>query len=272
MMHTLGFIGAGNMAEAIARGAIDKGVLPPEGMIASDPSAARRELFKSLGVTVTQDNAEVVRLSQQIMLAVKPQMFSAVAGLLAEQLRDEQIVISIMAGMSTQAITMKLSSLNPQASPPRLIRVMPNTPMMVSRGMAGVCVGENAVAGDETLTMKLFGSAGKAVLVPESAMDAITAVSGSGPAYLYYLAEAMQEAAAKLGLADQAALLVNQTLLGAAEMLVRSHDPAGELRRKVTSPGGTTEAALKLMEQRQVKAAVVDAIAAAEQRGKELGS
>ncbi len=266
MMHTLGFIGAGNMAEAIARGAIDKGVLPAEKMIASDPSEARREIFKSLGVMVTQDNAEVVGLSQQIMLAVKPQMFSAVAGLLAEQLRDEQIVISIMAGIGTGKIA---STLGKTA---RIIRVMPNTPMMVSRGMAGVCVGEHAVVGDETLTMKLFSSAGKAVLVPESAMDAITAVSGSGPAYLYYLAEAMQEAAAKLGLAEQAALLVNQTLLGAAEMLVRSRDPAGELRRKVTSPGGTTEAALKMMEQRQVKAAVVDAIAAAEKRGKELGS
>ncbi len=262
MTFQLGFIGAGNMAEAIARAAIDKGVLAAKAMIASDPSADRRSLFESLGIATTTDNALVVSQSQQVMLAVKPQMFASVAG----ALRDfPGVIISIMAGIGTAKIE---SLLGCEA---RIVRVMPNTPLMAGLGMTGVALGPHARAGDERLTLQLFGAAGEAIVVPESAIDAITAVSGSGPAYVFYLAEAMQQAAADLGLDDHARLLVQQTILGAAVLLKQSPDTADVLRRKVTSPGGTTEAAITHMETHGVRQAIVAAIKAAQARSVELG-
>ncbi len=154
---------------------------------------------------------------------------------------------------------------------PTLIRVMPNTPMMVSQGMAGIAVGPGVAASEAELTMKLFAAGGKAVRVEEALIDAITAVSGSGPAYVFYLAEAMQQAATDLGLGEHARLLVGQTLLGAATLLLNSPDSAAELRRKVTSPGGTTEAAIKHLDANQVKQVWSDAVKMAEKRSKELG-
>lgn len=272
MNYTLGFIGAGNMAEAIARGAIGQAVVAAKKMIAADPSPERRAVFESFGVAATEDGAKVVAESEQVMLAVKPQVFASVAPVLAKNLRDDQVVVSIMAGIGTAKIEAAVSSLKPQASSLRIVRVMPNTPLMVGKGMAGVCVGEHAQEGDDELTMKLFSSAGRAVLVDEAMIDAITAVSGSGPAYLYYLAEAMQEAAVQLGIGEHADVLVRQTIAGAAMLLDASSDSAAELRRKVTSPGGTTEAAINTMESKRVRAAIVEAIKAAEARSKELGS
>lgn len=262
MTYDLGFIGAGNMAEAIARAAISKAVVPAARMIASDPSPQRRSLFESLGIASTTDNAAVVSQSKQVMLAVKPQMFAAVAGDLKA---FEGVIVSIMAGIGTAKIE---SLLGREA---RVVRVMPNTPLMAGLGMSGVAVGQHVRLGDEALALQLFGAAGEAIVVPESAIDAITAVSGSGPAYIFYLAEAMQQAAADLGLGEHSRLLVQQTILGAARLLCESSDSADVLRRKVTSPGGTTEAAIKHMESRGVRPAIVDAIKAAQARSVELG-
>ncbi len=263
--YALGFVGAGNMAEAIARGAIDKGVLSADSMIASDPSAARKALFEGLGIKVVDSNAEVIAQSGQVMLAIKPQVLPELAGELAEHGRDDQVLISIMAGIGTG----KLAKVIGRSA--RIIRVMPNTPMMVGLGMSGLAVGEHAKDGDEVLALDLFGAAGEVARVDEKLMDAVTAVSGSGPAYIYYLAEAMEKAASELGLGADARLFVSQTILGAARMLADSPDTAAELRRKVTSPGGTTAAALGHMDANKVVGVIVDAVKAAEARGRELG-
>jgi len=264
--YTLGFVGAGNMAEAIARGAIEKGVLSADAMVASDPSDARKQVFEEMGIKVVDSNAEVIAQSAQVMLAIKPQVLPELAGELAEHGGDDQVLISIMAGIGSAKLC------DAVGKPARVIRVMPNTPMMVGLGMSGVAVGEHAQVGDEALTMKLFGAAGEVVQVDEKLMDAVTAVSGSGPAYVYYLAEAMEQAAGDMGLGEHARLFVSQTLLGAARMLVDSPDAAAELRRKVTSPGGTTAAAIEHMETNNVRQIVAEAVKAAEARGKELGA
>lgn len=271
MQYTLGFLGAGNMAEAIARAAVAQKVVAAEAMIAADPSDERRHVFADLGVATTDDNSEVILTAKQVLLAVKPQMVAAVAKDLAEHAGDGQVILSIMAGIGSA----KLNALVAEAGGAklRIVRIMPNTPMMVGAGMAGVAVGDGAKAGDEALAMKLFSAgASKAVLVEEDAIDAITAVSGSGPAYVFYLAEAMQRAAAALGLGEHADTLVSQTILGAARLMLENDDDPAELRRKVTSPGGTTEAAINLLESRGVGDAILDAIKAAEARSKELGA
>jgi pyrroline-5-carboxylate reductase len=142
---------------------------------------------------------------------------------------------------------------------------------MVGHGMAGISLGKDARPGDEALTLKLFLAGGEAIMVDESQLDAITAVSGSGPAYVFYLAEAMERAARELGLTDNASLLVRQTIFGAAHLLATSGEPPAELRRKVTSPGGTTEAATKHMDGNKTIDVIVNAMKAAEKRSKELG-
>lgn len=270
MSYELGFLGAGNMAEAIARAAIGAGVLRADQMIAADPMPARREVFDKLGVKAVEDNAAVIRDSAQVMFAVKPQVMQQAAADLASHGRAEQIILSIMAGVTSAKLAATTGPLG--GVEPRIIRIMPNTPLMVGVGMAGIALGRGAKPGDEALAMKLFGAAGEAVLLDEAKIDAVTAVSGSGPAYVFYLAEAMERAARELGLANEASLLVRQTILGAAKLLAESSDPPFELRRKVTSPGGTTEAAIRHMEGNKTIDVIVNAIKAAEKRSKELGA
>jgi len=264
MQYELGFIGAGNMAEAIARAAIDHQILPAAQLIASDPAEPRRQLFESLGIAVTTDNTQVITQSQQLLLAVKPQMLPKIIDDLRNHIRDDQIMISIMAGIRSNKLAEQIGKKL------RFIRVMPNTPMLIGKGMSGIALGADAQPGDDALAIKLFSAAGKAVSVDEDGIDSITAVSGSGPAYVFYLAEAMQEAAEQLGLEDAAAI-VSQTLLGAATLLSQSQDSAEELRRKVTSPGGTTQAAIEHIEANQLCRIVIDAMGRAHQRSIELG-
>lgn len=265
MKYKLGFIGAGNMAEAVARAAINQKLVAADKIIASDTNPQRRELFASMGINVTQDTDLVISESQQIMLAIKPQIFPQIAPQLGKVDAQRQVLISIMAGIPTT----KIEELAGQ--PMRIIRVMPNTPMMVGQGMAGVACGGSCHPGDDAFAMQLFGAAGKALSVSESDIDAITALSGSGPAYIFYLAEAMEDAAGKMGLADDGAVLAQQTILGAALLLGQSEDSAGQLRRKVTSPGGTTQAALQYMESQNVRKAITDGILKAQARSIELG-
>ncbi|MEX2214442.1 MAG: pyrroline-5-carboxylate reductase [Phycisphaeraceae bacterium] len=269
MQHELGFLGAGNMAEAIAKAAIDKGVLAPSQMIAADPSPARQPIFEKLGITFTQSNADVIRSSKQIMLAVKPQMFHKVVADLAAHATTDHVLLSIMAGLRVEKINEVITAAGGKAM--RIVRIMPNTPVMVSQGMAGIAVGPSCNPGDDDLAMKLFSAGGKAVRVEERLIDAITAVSGSGPAYVFYLAEAMEKTAAELGLGEHARLLVSQTIAGAAAMLLASTDTPAELRRKVTSPGGTTEAAIRHMDSQQMMQTIDDAMKAAQRRSLELG-
>lgn len=267
----LAFIGGGNMAEAILRAGLEHGVITPERVLVADPEAARQEALGKLGVAVYGEAAAMVEDAgdeAHVVFAVKPQVFDAVAASVAKALGG-QVLISIMAGVTTQRIVRTIGR------PMRVVRVMPNTPLMVGLGMAGVAVNEHCDEDDATLAMVLFSTGqSRAVRVEERDLDAITAVSGSGPAYVYYLAEAMQAAAKKMGLGDQAEVLVNQTILGAARMLLDAQGTDGgtaaELRKKVMSPGGTTEAAITFLEAHNVDLTIAEALERARQRSEEL--
>ena len=265
MRYELGYIGCGNMAQAIAGGAIQRGVIDPAKVIASDPSDEHRAVFEGWGCATTPDNSEVAAGARQVLLAVKPQIFPKVAPDLGGVLSDEQVLISIMAGLSSKAIS------DAVGKPCRVVRVMPNTPAMVGEGMAGVALGGGAEQGDDELAMKLFEAVGSVVPLEEPMIDAINAISGSGPAYLFYLAEAMEQAADQLGLGEIGRRVVAQTLFGAGKLMMESGEDPRELRRKVTSPGGTTLAASNHMDAKQVHSSVIEAIHAAYARAKELG-
>ncbi len=269
--YQLGFIGAGNMAEAICKAAIDGGVLSAEQMIVSDPSTERRALFTVMNVATADRNGAVLTQAKQVMLAVKPQIFPAVVADIAKHATGEQILISIMAGLRTEKVNEMIA--NEGGQPMRIVRVMPNTPVLVGQGMAGVAAGATAQPGDDDLTMRLFSAGGKAIRIDESLLDALTATSGSGPAYVFLLAEAMEDAAVQLGIhPTDARTLVVQCILGAAHLMAESGDAPVELRRKVTSLKGTTDAAIKTMQANNLPRIVADAMKAAEVRSKELGA
>ena len=264
--YELGFIGGGNMAEAIVRAAIDRGIIEPGRMMVSDPQPPRLALFERLGVRAAADNAMVIRQAGQIVLAVKPQTFASLATELRACNVNEQVLVSIMAGITTAKIESALGR------PARIVRVMPNTPLLVGLGMSAVAMGPHARAGDDELTLRLLSAAGEAIRVEERDLDAVTAVSGSGPAYVFYLAEAMADAALKLGLSrEHAALLTKQTILGAAKLMKDSAEAPAELRRKVTSPGGTTQAAIEHLESAGISNEIVQAIQRAADRSRQLG-
>ena len=265
MGYQLGFIGAGNMAEAIARGAATQGVIAAEAMLAADPSAERLAVFKSFGVASAADNAALIAACDTVLLAVKPQTLAQLGEALRRLDVERQVVISIMAGQRSAGIEAAAGG------PLRVVRVMPNTPLMIGLGMTGVALGEHARPGDDTLAMRLFSACGQAVRVTEDELDAVTAISGSGPAYLFYLAEAMQQAAADMGLSAIARQLVNQTLLGSATLLADSAQAPADLRRNVTSPGGTTAAAIQHLDHHHVQATITAALDAARKRSIELG-
>ncbi|MEM9296224.1 MAG: pyrroline-5-carboxylate reductase, partial [Planctomycetota bacterium] len=247
MTDSLSFLGAGNMAEAIARSAIAAGVVAADQVTASDRSEDRRAVFTDMGCHATADNAQAIRGGGAVVLSVKPQVFPHVAPELAEHLTDDHVVISIMAGLTCD----KMQAL--VGRPFRLVRVMPNTPVMAGQGMSAIALGPHAQPGDDDLALRLFQAGGKAIRVEEKDLDAVTAVSGSGPAYAFYLAEAIEQAAAELGLPDHARLLASQTLLGAATLLAQSGEDPADLRQRVTSPGGTTAAAIQSLDDDNVK-------------------
>lgn len=269
MNYELGIIGAGNMAEAIARGVIARGVLKPGQIIAADVSPQRRELFeKELKVIAVEDNLRAAKDARIILLSVKPQhMATALAGL-GGVLSELNLIVSIAAGIGSAFIEKHLGA----GKKWRVIRTMPNTPMLVGEGMVAMAAGSNATKEDLAIARKLFEAAAEVIELDEIHIDTVTALSGSGPAYFFYLVEQMIRAGIELGLTpEQSAQLVKKTAVGAAKMLMTSPDSPAELRRKVTSPGGTTEAAIKHMAASNWPQIVVDAVRAAQKRGKELG-
>jgi pyrroline-5-carboxylate reductase len=271
MKYKLGFIGAGNMAEAIARAAVGQGVVPADQVIASDPTAARCDVFKSFGVTIAESNAQVIQQASSVMIAVKPQMVEVVIDDLANYGTDEHVIISIMAGIRSAKLNDMIEAAG--GARLRLVRVMPNTPLMVGLGMAGIARGDGTSEGDDRLALDLFSAGNsKAITVEEDLIDAVSAVSGSGPAYVFYLAEAMEQAAVEMGLAEHAHVLTSQTILGAAKLMAESEDEPQELRRKVTSPKGTTEQAILHMDTQAMKQTIVDGMKKALARGRELGA
>ena len=270
MSYELGVIGAGNMAEAIVRGLLTRGILTPEQIIAGDVSPERRTLFESqLKVKAVLDNRDVVRDARVVLLAIKPQQMAGVLASLKVSFRPNSVVISIAAGISTAFVQQHLGGMVRQL---RVVRAMPNTPMLVGEGMVALARGPHATDADVAIARRVFEAAAAVIEVPEDKMDAVTAVSGSGPAYFFFLVEQMIRAGVEMGLTpEQAHVLATRTALGAGRILTMTTDSPAELRRKVTSPGGTTHAAITHLESSNVPQAIVDALKAAEQRGRELG-
>jgi pyrroline-5-carboxylate reductase len=278
-MKQLGFIGAGNMAEALARGLIENKVFKASELIASDVEAGRRRKFKSaLKIETTTDNLAVMNASRAVLLAVKPQTIDAVLRELAEEspagngARNKggigsRLFISIAAGVTLHRLE---SALGGRA---RVIRVMPNAPAMVGEGMAAIVRGGNATRTDEAFALRIFRAVGDAVaLKDEHLLDAVTALSGSGPAYVYLFAKALADAGEAQGLPAELALrMALKTVRGAETNMRRSPLSAADLIRIVASPGGTTEAALRQLDADRFSDIVARAVKAAADRSRELG-
>ena len=265
--YRLGFIGAGNMAWAIACGVVEKGLYDGSELIGSDIAAERRGLFSDeLKAAAVDDNRRVIEEAQTVILAVKPQQARAVLKPLAGLVGSGQLIVSIMAGVSTGTIEEILGA------NVTVVRVMPNLALSVGAGMTAICRGARASDEDVGLAEKLFRACGQTVLVDEEQMDAVTAVSGSGPAYFFYFVEAMIKAAKEAGLsAEQAELLAKQSCLGAGQVLLARREEPAELRREVTSKGGTTEAALEVMDEAKLGEIIRRAVLAGAKRSAELG-
>lgn len=266
-MKKIAFIGAGNMGAALIRGIVTDGLYPPSVIMAADPDKNRREKLElELGISSTGDNSAAVSGADIICLAIKPQIFAKVLNALTNDITENHLLISIMAGISTRKIEDILGK------KVRVVRVMPNTPALVNAGMAGVSSGRYAGLNDLKDTVKIMSVVGEVLEVEESLIDAITAISGSGPAYLFYFVEALTRAGEKLGLSsEQAELLARKTMIGSARLLKESGLSPMELRKMVTSPGGTTEAALKTFHRLDFENIVKKAARAARDRAKELG-
>jgi pyrroline-5-carboxylate reductase len=266
--HDLAIIGAGNMAEAITRGVLKARLFDPKQIIAADVSPQRRQLFQEqLGITTVQEIASAASGARIVLLSVKPQQMEGVLRELRPSLAPSTLIVSIAAGVGTAKMESFLGE-----GQWRVVRAMPNTPMLVGDGMVALCRGSGASEADLATARQLFEAAAVVIEVTEAQMDAVTAVSGSGPAYVFYLAEQMIRAGEALGLsAQQSRTLSLQTIAGAAKMLSASDESPLSLRRKVTSPGGTTQAAIEQMESRQVGESIMAAIAAAARRSRELG-
>lgn len=261
-----GFIGAGKMATALIHGMIRSGSARPDSIVASDPlEAARAALTEGTGVEVVGTNLEVLQRSDVLVLAVKPQCMAGVLVEIQPEVTSRHLVISIAAGVPLSTLA---AGLGPDA---RLVRVMPNTPALVGEGAAGYCLGPSAVADDERAVQACLGAVGRAYRVPESLLNAVTGLSGSGPAFVYVMIEALADGGVRVGLPREVALaLAAQTVLGSARMVLETGLHTGILKDQVTSPGGTTIAGLHALERGGLRAALIDAVEAATQRSAEL--
>lgn len=265
-MAIIGFIGAGNMASALAGGMLAQGFKPAQ-LALSDSNTSQLEPFKTRGVFTTTDNQELLRRADVLVLAVKPQVLRSVLQPLAAQAQQKQpLILSIAAGIPAASIESWLGG------PLPVVRAMPNTPALVQAGAAGMYANERVDAAQKAQAEAILGAVGIALWVErEELIDAVTAVSGSGPAYFFYVMEAMMAAGRQLGLDDKTVrALTLQTALGAAQMAITADVEPGELRRRVTSPGGTTERAIATLEQAQLRTAFEQALAACAARGAEL--
>lgn len=266
MNNQIACIGAGNMAEAIISGWLDSGFIKPEQVCASEINAERRKTIRTqLGIKTSQSNADTVKSASIVLLAVKPQVMEELLQEIKEDFSENALVISIAAGLTTEWLASHLPG------HVRIIRVMPNTPALVKKGMSCLAAGPRCTEDDLRACEKLFQCVGDTLIVEADQMDAVTAVSGSGPAYVFYLMENMIKAAEDLGLScEQSQKLVLKTVQGAAELAMQSPDTPSELRRKVTSKGGTTEAAINSFDEVNMGNAIQKGVKSAEHRSREL--
>jgi len=264
LTKTIAFIGAGNMGEALIRGLLDRQTVTPSQIVAADVSEERLTYFeRKFGIRVTTDNAQAAGVAEIVVLAVKPQQMSDVLAKL--KLRPSTLIISIAAGISTARIEREVGG------KVHVVRAMPNTPALIGAGAAALCRGAYATDADLVTAETILGAVGITVRADERFLDAVTALSGSGPAYIFRVTEAMIEAGIEAGLDPALARkLAIQTVYGAAKLMHDTGEEPAELRRKVTSPGGTTEAALKVMNDRKLAQIFIDAIGAATQHGRTL--
>ncbi len=266
--QTIGFLGAGNMAEALIRGILKADLVAPANVFASDISEERLQLLRGqLGIQTTPKNEDVLRSADTIFLCVKPQQVDSVLSEMKSHFDAERhLLASIAAGVPTARMEKHL----PEGS--RVVRVMPNTPVLVGLGAACICGGQSTRKEDLDTVEALLSSASVVLQVKEPMMDAVTGLSGSGPAYLFYLVEAMVDAGTAEGFSrEEASTLAIRTCLGAARMLEETGASPEELRRRVTSPNGTTQAALEQLEGHGVKALLTSAVRRAAERSRELG-
>jgi pyrroline-5-carboxylate reductase len=263
---TIAVIGAGQMGEALIGGWLAAKTVPPDALVATDASAERRDVMKRrFGVRTGSDNRDAASWAEVVVLAVKPQILDEVVKGLSSALAGK-LVLSIAAGVTIA----HLAKLVPKGA--RVVRAMPNTPVLVRDGVSALSFGAGVTDKDQQLARRLFEAVGRAVVVEERLMDAVTGLSGSGPAYVFLAIEALADGGVKMGLPRTVAdLLAAQTVLGAARMVLETGEHPAKLKDRVASPGGTTIAGLHRLEQGGLRAALMAAVEAAAKRSEELG-
>jgi len=262
-----GFLGTGQMATALARGWITAGLARTDRTLGSDPIPAAREKFQTVsGAKAIGDNREVVSSSDVLVLAVKPQSMAQLLAEISAAVTPRHLIVSIAAGITLEQLAGGLGAGK------RIVRVMPNTPCLLGASASGFCPNDAANPQDIELVQKLLDAVGKAFRLPEHLLDAVTGLSGSGPAFVYVMIEALSDGGVRMGLPrDVATALAAQTVLGAARMVLETGMHTGALKDMVASPGGTTIAGLHALERGGVRGALIDAVEAATRRATELG-
>jgi pyrroline-5-carboxylate reductase len=269
MIHKrVGFIGAGQMATALGEGFVRAGLVNPSNLVGSDPSPEACERFaKATGGRAVKCNPEAAKAADVLFLAVKPQQVAQVTGELKGKVGPETLVISIAAGTRLATLEKGLGENL------RFVRVMPNTPCLIGQGASAFCLGRNASKEDGELVQQLLSAVGLAVAVEEKMLDAVTGLSGSGPAFVYVIIEALSDGGVRMGLPRQVATaLAAQTVLGAAQMVRSTGEHPGVLKDRVASPGGTTIAGLLALEQAGLRGGLMAAVEAATQRSIEMAA
>jgi pyrroline-5-carboxylate reductase len=264
---TIAFLGAGNMAEALIKGLLRAGVAAPGEIVCSDRRRERGdELGKAYGVRFTTSNLEAAQASEIVVLSVKPQVMNHLLREIEPALDASKLVISIAAGVPIEAIERKVGH------GVRIVRTMPNTPALVGAGATALSAGSHATEADLEQAKALFDAIGKTVVVDEVLLDAVTGLSGSGPAYVFLVIEALSDAGVKVGLPRYTAQeLAAQTVLGSAKLLIETGEHPGRLKDQVTSPGGTAIAGLHTLEAGGLRTTLMNAVEAATDRSRELG-
>lgn len=262
----LGFVGTGNMASAIMGGVIEKGIVPSEEIIGSDLSEKGRQRTKdAFGIHVTGDNKEVAKNAEVIILAVKPQFYEDVISDIKDVITKEQIIITIAPGKTIEWLEEKFGK------PIKLVRTMPNTPALVGEGMTAATVNSEITKEDEAYVIELLESFGKVEMMPERLMNAVVAVNGSSPAYVFMFIEAMADSAVYSGIPrEQAYRLAAQAVLGSAKMVIETGRHPADLKDMVCSPGGTTIASVRVLEEKGFRSAIIEAMQACEEKSKIL--
>lgn len=263
----IGIIGGGKMGGVILQGMLSQHILAPADIIVADVDRTRLEELKSMhGVMITQDAKEAAKKAHIIILAVKPQTMEAVLGVIAGAITPAKLVISIAAGIPIEFIGKRLKK------GAHIIRTMPNTPALVGEGITALAAGSGVTEEEWAVARKIFDAVGLTVVVQEALMDAVTGLSGSGPAYGFTIIEALADGGVQMGLGRDVALkLAAQTLLGAAKLVLVGDKHPGQLKDMVTSPGGTTIAGIRALEAGKIRATLMAAVEAATLRSKELG-